>query len=89
MIIRKTGKERWHYSGQLAWALKRIAGEENNHVIDKVEWELVNTDKFAQDFMCKFVANFYENAILIYRISGKAVYLGGSVQLLISDKIVY
>ena len=85
MIVRKTGKEKWHYSGQMAWALKRHA----EHDVDKIEWSIMQGELDSLSIMRKFKAEFSSKGVIVYRISGKAVLVGKAVQLLISDRIDY
>lgn len=85
MIVRKTGKEKWKYSGQMAWALRHYAEKE----IDKIEWSIFKGEGDSISIMRKFKAEYSTNGVIIYRIDGKAVLVGRSIHILISERIVY
>lgn len=85
MIVRKTGKEKWHYSGQMAWALRHYAEKG----IDKIEWAIMKGEGESVSIMRKFKAEYSTNNVIAYRLEGKAVLVGKSVHLLINERIVY
>ena len=69
----------------MAWSLQRYYGHEN---FTAIEWQI--TAKIPEtELVCPFVAEMFVGDSLRQRISGKAIYLNNSIQLIINNTIQY
>ena len=85
MIVRKVGKEKWKFSGQMAWSLRHYATSD----IDKIEWTLSSNENSLSIFMRKFSADYYCKNRVVFNLTGRAVYMNGSIKILLSERIEY